>query len=389
MSDLAGLNAQPERRTGAPVAAGHDQAPERQPEVPDRLVPYCPVASPDGPGADEFASGTRRLLVNAGVLLLLASCVSLTKVTLFADGMDGEQGLPSSLVDCVQSSAALIGVLWLALLVCSRTSLGDSPGARRPRLRHRLAVSAGVLVVVYATTPAAGALGQQAGRAVYACVLAWLAVEVCRGHGLPLRAGFLVADARQRRQTWHITSQAFLWCLAGTLATTLVARVLLASGIDGMPDRDQRSLLGLDSAASVLTAVITTIAIEDIVILAAATTLFTAAQRPAWQLYTVIGLLEVVLHGYEGIPAIGVFVYAAGRIRLYRRYGYVVPLVISHAAYDLIVVPISWLPKPYPLVLFPLVAVAVWFDGRLKKRAVAEACRGQIAETCARGSVNV
>jgi hypothetical protein len=65
------------------------------------------------------------------------------------------------------------------------------------------------------------------------------------------------------------------------------------------------------------------------------TALLTAARRPVWQIYAVSCGLELAVHAYLGLPGLLMLAWAVCRIRLYRRYGRLIPLAIGHALWDL------------------------------------------------------
>lgn len=206
-------------------------------------------------------------------------------------------------------------------------------------------------------------LARNLSAAVYGCVLAWLAIEVCRFLGLRLAGGFRTADAQQRAQTWQAVSLSFLISVLGSFAATWAERMLRSLGFDHalIVGLDQRSSIGVSGVPDSVLKFGMTVAIEVIVIVAATATLLAAARRPTWQIYSVIGLAEVVLHAYMGVPAITMIFYAAGRVWLFRRHGGFVPLVIGHAAFNLTML-VKWsAPSPYVVVidgLFVLAAVA-------------------------------
>ncbi|MFF9778446.1 hypothetical protein ACF1HJ_32950 [Streptomyces sp. NPDC013978] len=119
-------------------------------------------------------------------------------------------------------------------------------------------------------------------------------------------------------------------------------------------DLDQRSSIGVASAADGVLVFVATVAIEDIVIV----TLLTAARRPVWRIYGVLCLVEIALHAYMGAVALTVAQYAAGRGWLYRRYEGVAHLVIGHLAFDATVLA-NWLaPAALSRLLAGTLAVA-------------------------------
>ncbi|MDX3457095.1 hypothetical protein PV396_34950 [Streptomyces sp. ME02-8801-2C] len=108
------------------------------------------------------------------------------------------------------------------------------------------------------------------GLAVFGCVVAWLALEVCRDHGVPLGTG-LPATATQRLHDWKITTNAFYACGFGALSATALTLLVRWTGIDGVPvmKGDQLSALGVSRLTNLGLSVVRTVAIEDVVIVAA------------------------------------------------------------------------------------------------------------------------
>ncbi|WEH12328.1 hypothetical protein [Streptomyces sp. VNUA24] len=262
-------------------------------------------------------------------------------------------GAPDVLAEWVRFGGALIVTLWLAGAVITTTS----HGSRWPQL---LGFGVGGAVFLYTTTPASTALAQHLGDAVYGCAVAWLAIEVCRSQGVRLRPGFAVSDAEQRRRTWMVTSLSYLICVVSGFLTAQITAVLRALGVDDalVVGLEQRSSIGVVTVADGVLAFVTTVAIEDVVIVAAVVTLLAAARRPAWQIYGVVCLVEIALHAYLGAVALTIAWYAAGRVWLYRRYGGVVPVVIGHFVFDLTVLA-NWLaPAPVAHMLAGSLAVA-------------------------------
>ncbi|WNZ06236.1 hypothetical protein [Streptomyces sp. 11x1] len=244
------------------------------------------------------------------------------------------EAAPDVLAEWVRFGGALIVTVWLAGVVIARTSHGS-----RRQIPQQLGFGLGGAVFLYTTAPASTALAQHLGEAVYGCALAWLAVEVCRSQGVRLRPGFAIWDAEQRRRTWMVTSLSYLICVVSGFLTAQITAGLQALGVGEalVVGLDQRSSIGVVTVADGVLAFVTTVAIEDVVIVAAAVTLLAAARRPAWQVYGVVCLVEIALHVYMGAVALTIALYAAGRVWLYRRYGGVVPLLVGHLLFDLTV----------------------------------------------------
>lgn len=268
-----------------------------------------------------------------------------------------------------QFAIGTVVFFWLSWLVTARTTLHHV--SRRRRLVERGAAVACGAVAMYTAAPTSDAVQRGAVLAVFGCTVAWLALEVCRAHAASPSTRF-PATAAERLRDWRIADAALLACMAGGGLSMLLLVLLRWIDIDGVPvmEGSQLSALGLDNVAVLGLTVVWTVAIEDIVIVAATTALLTAIRRPAWEIYTLVCLTEVLLHAYLGLPAIGMALYAAGRVWLYRRYQRLLPLMAGHAALDLSA-PVQWLPVIYrPMSVIPVAVAAMWIDHRLKKAVV-------------------
>ncbi|MEE1764395.1 CPBP family glutamic-type intramembrane protease [Streptomyces sp. SP18BB07] len=303
-----------------------------------------PASPALAPAVDE-PSHLVQLLIPAGGLLALASCMSVAQAVTTVNASNAAERF----ADAVRFGAVLVVAVWMAWVLAGRMP----HILPRQRLVYRLLVALGGTAFVYTTTPSSSVLAMNLGTAVYGCTLAWLAIEVCRKHGCPTRPGFRVANVEQRAQTWRVTSWAFLICLAGAVLGSSIEQALRYVGLEGAwaVGLDQRAALNADDPAAVALKFVATVAIEEIVIVAATATLLAAARRPAWQIYSSICLIEALLHAYMGLAAVAMAAFAAGHVWLYRRYGTFLPLVIGHATYNLgYVLPKWFAPAPYATV---------------------------------------
>ncbi|ATL32269.1 hypothetical protein KY5_7251c [Streptomyces formicae] len=267
----------------------------------------------------------------------------------------------------LQLGAATALFIWLPWVVIGRTTLTFdkvSPGQRL--LKCGAAVGCGTLTLC-AAVPAFSA--DRLGQAVFGCSAAWLAIEVSRSNGIVLERPSCSPDRRQRRrETWSITESVLAACAMGAALTFVLLQILLRLDVGALPvmEGGQLSTLGLGGIGDLLAMVVWTVAIEDVVIVAAVAALLTAARRPAWQIYTTICVVEVLLHAYFGLPAIGMALYAARRVWLYRRYQRLLPLVVGHALFDLL----GGLLMPLPLSYRVLVVVSLLIVVHLMERRV-------------------
>ncbi|MBK3567057.1 hypothetical protein [Streptomyces sp. MBT62] len=281
---------------------------------------------------------SRRVIRHVIGLLLLACCFPLIGTALTSGHL---YGLPSSLsararypVICTEFGVAAIAFWWLCWLVFARTPL--SRVTPRQRLLQRgAAVLAGAAGMI-ATAPFPIALAQVAGQAVSGCVLAWLALEVCRSHRVSLRTA-LPRTAVERLRDWQVAIMVFGVCVAGGALSFLLLQLIRWTGV-GVPvmKGSQMATIGADDFGTFAIGLVRTVALEDVVIVATTTALLTAIRRPAWQIYTLVCIPELLLHAYLGLPAIGMLVFAAGRVWLYRRHGRLLPFMAAHFTLDLV-----------------------------------------------------
>ncbi|WP_329555220.1 hypothetical protein [Streptomyces sp. NBC_00696] len=270
-----------------------------------------------------------------------------------------------------QFTVAAVVFWWLCWLVFARTPL--SRVTPRQRLLQRGAAVLAGAAGMYATAPFPIPLAQVVGNDVFGCALAWLALEVCRAHRVPLRVT-LPRTAVERLRDWEITQLVLTVCIAGGALSFLLLHLIRWTGA-GVPvmKGGQMATLGVDNIGTLAIGLVSTVALEDVVIVAATTALLTAVRRPAWQIYTLVCVPEVLLHAYLGLPAIGMLVFAAGRVWLYRRYGRLLPFLAAHFAFDLVgggLMLMQALPFWYRPALGFLFGVLVsWFGARVEKAA--------------------
>ena len=317
-----------------------------------------------------------RQVVRHAIGLLVLACWFPLIVTALASGH--LYGLPLSLttrtryvVIWTQFTVAAVVFWWLCWLVFARTPL--SRVTLRQRLLQRGAAVLAGAAGMYATAPFPIALAQVVGNAVFGCVLAWLALEVCRAHRVSLRVA-LPRTAVERLRDWEITKLVLYVCIAGGALSFLLLHLIRWTGA-GVPvmKGGQMATVGVDNVGTLAIGLVSTVALEDVVIVAATTALLTAVRRPAWQIYTLVCVPEVLLHAYLGLPAIGMLLFAAGRVWLYRQYGRLIPFMAAHFVFDLVgggLMLIQGLPFWYRPALGLLFSLLVsWIGTRLEKAA--------------------
>ncbi|MEV0254765.1 hypothetical protein AB0H82_10955 [Streptomyces sp. NPDC050732] len=312
-------------------------------------------------------SAARRALRHAAGLLLLASLPSAIDAMVQLGHLYGVTWPQRTVhyLNVINCAVAVALFFWLAWTVIGRTTLD------RVTWRWRL-VQRGVAVLcgtanLYVAAPGHG-FGSFDG-AILGITLAWLALEVCRSHGIVLERASGETDPRRRRAlTWDLSERAFGVCFLGSLAASLLMWPLRLLGPETLPVMgDQLTTLGISSIGDVLAGVILAAALEDVVIVAATAALMTASNRPLWQIYTTIGLVEIAVHAYFGLPAIGMLAFAMGRIKLFLLYGRVLPLIFGHVAFDLTGILSMSLPRLYSYVVVVLLLLVLLQIGKRVK----------------------
>ncbi|MFM9538662.1 hypothetical protein ACKI1I_42565 [Streptomyces turgidiscabies] len=316
---------------------------------------------------------TRRVTTHVIGLLVLASLLPLPSGASMASAMyDAPWGQREALVLVVaQAGAAVVVFFWLAWKVIARTTL-DRVTQRQRLLQRGAAVTCGITAMYTAATPLS-AFRSSLALAVFGCVLAWLALEVCREHGIPLGTG-LPATAAGRLHDWKIAANTLYACGAGAGCAMVLTLLVRWTGIEGVPvmKGDQLSALGISGFANLGLHIVWAVAIEDVVIVAATTALLAAIRRPTREIYTLVCVLEVLFHASMGLPAIGMALYGVGRVWLYLRYRRLIPLMAGHAVFDLTFGPFLMLPFTYRITLVIPFTAAWWINRRLHEAAARE-----------------
>lgn len=233
------------------------------------------------------------------------------------------------------SSMALF--FWLNLLVIGRTPR-SIPAARRMTLRL-LALAVGASAVATAVPDHGFSRSPSLGLFVFSASLVWLTLEICLRHGItPSRLGAwpLRPATAERREEWkNIADSTAVALAAGGGGAFVLVSVMQEAGLTRlvMPGTQQQAL-GIGGIREIASALIFTVVLEDLIMVAAVVALLTAAHRPAWEIYTIICLAEVAVHLYFGLPALAFLPYAWLRVRLYRRHAQVIPMLAAHLAFD-------------------------------------------------------
>ncbi|MFI8811359.1 MULTISPECIES: hypothetical protein [unclassified Streptomyces] len=333
---------------------------------------HDPLVAPLGRDVDDRARGsepgTGRALASAVGLLTLASCGPMASGVLHVRGLLGVEWTPSAYHQAlvVQLIGASLTSVWLLWAVVARTRL-------RPAHRWMQSAAAamyGAIVVVAALPSMATGL---VGLTLAAGALAWLAIEVTHACAVPLNLSLRNRAAGTQR-TWTVVGGTIAACAVGGGVMGISVMLLRALDTDGTVPvmvGGQLPGLGLGGAGDLVLSVLCAVILEDLVLVAAGSRLLAAAGRPAWQIYTTICVIEVLLHAYVGVPALAMALYGAGRVWLFRRYGLVTPMIIGHAAFDLVGGLLMSLPLRYRLLIALPCIPSIHIAARIKQRSAA------------------
>ncbi|MGP8301990.1 CPBP family glutamic-type intramembrane protease [Streptomyces inhibens] len=123
--------------------------------------------------------------------------------------------------------------------------------------------------------------------------------------------------------------------LAAALSMAIVSA--LPTFLDGASPygSSQSAFLGWTNYWLQVANVFCTGVIEDVVMVGAVVRLLTVVRRPAVEMYALSVSVEVGMHLYFGVPAVGIALVAAVSLALYRATGRLTPIVIGHIGYDL------------------------------------------------------
>lgn len=183
----------------------------------------------------------------------------------------------------------------------------------------------------------------QATGLAYTTAFAWLAVETLRRHNLSLaqihrgpsaahRPGALAATS----EAVSITGLAIFACYLGSILVGILRQVA-SKGWATPASATSDHALGIDTAWTLTSAVLSSMVIEDLVVVGAAVLLLTAAKAPAWLIVFVPCAMTVAGHAYYGVAGIGMAAYALMRVMLYRQGGNLIAIAIGHGIFDILV----------------------------------------------------
>lgn len=290
-----------------------------------------PSASRAGAPADGSRPlADRRILVHLTGLLTVTLSGSVWKsaaVLTSRRGLPGA-GVMDAGVPVVRMAALAAAAIWLSVLLQRR--------APEPRWAVITVRWVGALSVVMPAVPAVAATVIY--RLGFTVLVAWLAVEIARSHGLHRQLLTRDSGSRQNPTTaWAVTMAGLCWSMMLTSACfPLLAgstRALEAAQEQGLEWPHDGGGLILPFASIAYTCVL-----EELVLVAAVCVLGRAGGCPWWLIAVVSVGCRVAVHAYLGLPALAVVILGASSLALYHRYGRLLPLMAAHAAFDTAVV---------------------------------------------------
>ncbi|MFJ4570620.1 CPBP family intramembrane glutamic endopeptidase [Streptomyces sp. NPDC088846] len=158
-----------------------------------------------------------------------------------------------------------------------------------------------------------------------------LAIALCRHHGV-------MPPRTERPQVSISRAQPVVATAAYALLLYWLANPLyqILTQIGGPVQRtDLTTASAYSGLAGFITQIIWSGTIEELVVTAAVVALL-AVRRPLWECLLVSALMRAIPHLYFGLPALAMVALGISCAALYYRYRRVLPLVITHIAYNLI-----------------------------------------------------
>lgn len=310
------------------VSPAHPSRPAEEDPKPTALPPSSPRQFGPSP------LGPRRAGTALFVLLLIAAGPSMTAGLLDGVQIYGPALDPASeilIVRAVKLPTMIVAAVWLFLLVNDRLREAKVLPPRSTQQRMEALVLGAVLVVV-------GVPGVEINplfdAVVEAAALVWLTLEVCARHGITRSRLGIRKEPGGTQIIVLVGAVGACW-----LGIEAVGWLFTHTGPDGLGlpvmQTSQNDALGITTMADYTAKLLLAVVKEDLVIVAATAALMSAANRPAWQIYTVITVIEVLVHAYMSLPALGYALYALARVLLYRHFGLVAPLIAGHLIYNL------------------------------------------------------
>lgn len=222
--------------------------------------------------------------------------------------------------------AAVFG-LPLGSTAAAYLSLGQLPTVQAPR----------------AETFAAAALPQWGLHALLVAIALLGAWWILRRRGMSMATGLGLAPAwtttqdRAQRRRWRSQGRRVFFLTVAAYGSWMVLRALLASlapgtaaGFEVNSPADAVWMVAMIGPVHITTALI-----EEVVVVGVLVVVLAAAQRPAWEVYTVAVAAKLLYHAYYGLPVLGMIPAVLITVWLYRRTGRLMPIIAAHAAYNL------------------------------------------------------
>ncbi|WP_435244253.1 CPBP family glutamic-type intramembrane protease [Streptomyces sioyaensis] len=269
-------------------------------------------------------------------LLAAAPALTISSTTAYSAYVSPISPYASTLLDYYARSVSItVAAGWLFWLVFTAGQRQDGARKLSPAVRwagHAVAVAAVLLNRADPTSNWWGLRNLAAAALFGALTLALM--RWCGGSREQL--GIFppgVSTARGRAQAVSVGATVGLAALITIVIVNALPTFLPGTG--SAYGGSQAGFLGWKNIWLQAANVVVTGAIEDVVMVGAIVSLLAMARRPAWEMYALSLTIEVGMHLYFGVPAVGISLVAAVSLALYRHTGRLTPIVIAHIAYDL------------------------------------------------------
>ncbi|WP_326687241.1 MULTISPECIES: CPBP family intramembrane glutamic endopeptidase [unclassified Streptomyces] len=252
-------------------------------------------------------------------------------------GVDVNLAQANEVGHALTSATSTAAWVWLVLLLRAETGL--SPSHRRARYA---ASSALLVLTVIDFAGLAAPSGQPTlvvGSLAQLTLLVWLAVAIAGHAGIPL------GQVRPRARRKARTGSAPFWLVTGACMAAFLTAGALQNPLRRLPGPQgaEPPPEGLREHVELIVGIVWSSVIEEVAVTALVVALLAAARRPLWECLVVSALMRALPHMYLGWVTLAALALGVACAWLYYRYRRVLPLVVAHLGYDLIL----FAPPPY------------------------------------------
>ncbi|MDX3694814.1 CPBP family intramembrane metalloprotease [Streptomyces europaeiscabiei] len=218
---------------------------------------------------------------------------------------------------------------------------------------------------------------QIAGHLTELILWIWLCVEVAARCGVTFhrlditRPAWLVRKRTKAERAKAAQGEMVFFAYAAAICASmfLAERLRLLPG--PVLDGDQAAAAGVPDLGPHLAHAVWSATVEEVLATALVVAVLTAMRRPRWEALTVVALMRGLPHIYVGLwPALAFMSLGVAAGWLYLRYRRVIPLVLAHAAYNVVNIAVGLPPLLLVCALMLVGAGWSWVEAR---RAPADA----------------